>query len=92
VHGEGHSKVRVWRPKHRDDGGGLSPEALLFLMHGIPKMIQLEEAVGLSIAHDRCSGPCKDVSTRWSRSGGVEAPGDDVEKRAEDADAEGNPA
>jgi TetR/AcrR family transcriptional regulator, transcriptional repressor for nem operon len=38
--------------EYRDDSGGLSPEALLFLLHNIPKMIQLEEAVGLSTAHE----------------------------------------
>jgi TetR/AcrR family transcriptional regulator, transcriptional repressor for nem operon len=37
---------------YRDETGGLSPEALLFLLHGIPKMTQLEEAFGLSTAHD----------------------------------------
>ena len=31
--------------------GGLSPEALLFLLHGIPKMVMLEEAVGMSSGH-----------------------------------------
>ena len=31
--------------------GGLSPEALLFLLHGIPKMVSLEEAVGMSSGH-----------------------------------------
>jgi AcrR family transcriptional regulator len=30
---------------------GLSPEALLFLLHGIPKMVLLEEAVGMSSGH-----------------------------------------
>lgn len=30
---------------------GLSPEALLFLLHGIPKMVMLEEAVGMSSGH-----------------------------------------
>ncbi len=29
----------------------LSPEALLFLLHGIPKMVMLEEAVGMSSGH-----------------------------------------
>ena len=33
------------------DLGGLSPEALLFLLHGIPKMVMLEEAVGMSSGH-----------------------------------------
>ena len=31
--------------------GDLSPEALLFLLHGIPKMVMLEEAVGMSSGH-----------------------------------------
>src|SRR5262245_17252206 len=30
---------------------GVSPEALLFLLHGIPKMVLLEEAVGVSSGH-----------------------------------------
>jgi TetR/AcrR family transcriptional regulator, transcriptional repressor for nem operon len=38
--------------EYRDDSGGLSPDALLFLLHNIPKMIQLEEAVGLTTAHE----------------------------------------
>lgn len=38
--------------EYQDESGGLSPEALLFLLHNIPKMIQLEEAVGLSTAHE----------------------------------------
>jgi hypothetical protein len=38
--------------RYRADAGGLSPEALLFLLHCIPKMIQLEEAFGLTQAHD----------------------------------------
>jgi AcrR family transcriptional regulator len=37
--------------EYRDHSDRLSPEALLFLLHNIPKMIQLEEAVGLSTAH-----------------------------------------
>ena len=31
--------------------GGLSPEGLLFLLHGIPKMALLEEAVGMTSGH-----------------------------------------
>src|SRR6476660_3639033 len=31
--------------------GELSAEALLFLLHGIPKMVMLEEAVGMSSGH-----------------------------------------
>jgi AcrR family transcriptional regulator len=38
--------------EYQDESGGLSPEALLFLLHNVPKMIQLEEAVGLSTAHE----------------------------------------
>jgi TetR/AcrR family transcriptional regulator, transcriptional repressor for nem operon len=30
---------------------GLSPEALLFVLHGIPKLVQLEEAIGMTTAH-----------------------------------------
>ena len=30
---------------------GLSPEAVLFLLHGIPKMVMLEEAVGMASGH-----------------------------------------
>jgi AcrR family transcriptional regulator len=30
---------------------GLSPEALLFVLHGIPKMVLLEQAVGMSSGH-----------------------------------------
>jgi hypothetical protein len=37
---------------YRDRSGGLSPEALIFLLHMLPKMIQLEESFGLSTAHD----------------------------------------
>jgi hypothetical protein len=33
-------------------GLGLSPEALLFILNGIPKMAQLEEAFGVETAHD----------------------------------------
>jgi TetR/AcrR family transcriptional repressor of nem operon len=32
--------------------GGLSPDALLFLVTGIPKLVRLEEGVGVSTAHD----------------------------------------
>jgi AcrR family transcriptional regulator len=31
--------------------GGLSPEGLLFVLHGIPKMALLEEAVGMTSGH-----------------------------------------
>lgn len=37
---------------YRDSSGGLSPEALLFLLHMIPKMVQLEESFGMSTAHE----------------------------------------
>jgi AcrR family transcriptional regulator len=37
---------------YRDSSGGLSPEGLIFLLHMLPKMIQLEESFGLSAAHD----------------------------------------
>ena len=37
---------------YRDSSGGLSPEALLFLLHMIPKMILLEESFGMTLAHD----------------------------------------
>jgi AcrR family transcriptional regulator len=50
-----HAQLEVLKARwnhYRDDSGGLSPEALLFLLHGIPKMIQLEEAFGLSTAHE----------------------------------------
>jgi len=33
------------------DMDGLSPAALLFLLHGIPKMVMLEEAVGMTSGH-----------------------------------------
>jgi AcrR family transcriptional regulator len=36
---------------YRHAAGGLSPQAVLFLLHGIPKVMQLEEVVGLSTAH-----------------------------------------
>ena len=36
---------------YRTAAGGLSPQALLFLLHGIPKIMQLEEVFGLSTAH-----------------------------------------
>jgi AcrR family transcriptional regulator len=36
---------------YRHSSGGLSPEALLFLLHMIPKMLQLEESFGMSVAH-----------------------------------------
>ena len=36
---------------YQEVGRGLSPEALLFVLHGIPKMAQLEEAFGLDTAH-----------------------------------------
>ena len=32
--------------------GNLSPSALLFLLTGVPKLIRLEEGVGVSTAHD----------------------------------------
>lgn len=32
--------------------GGLSPEALLFLVTGIPKLIRLEKGVGIATTHD----------------------------------------
>jgi AcrR family transcriptional regulator len=44
--------LRACWDEYRDVGCGLSPEALLFVLHGIPKMIQLEEAFGLSTGHD----------------------------------------
>jgi hypothetical protein len=31
----------------------LSPDALLFLVTGVPKLIRLEEGVGLSSTHDQ---------------------------------------
>ena len=37
---------------YRDSSGGLSPEALLFLLHMIPKMLQLEESFGMSAGHE----------------------------------------
>jgi AcrR family transcriptional regulator len=37
---------------YRDGVGELSPEALIFLLHMLPKMIQLEASLGLSTAHD----------------------------------------
>jgi AcrR family transcriptional regulator len=37
--------------QYRDNSGGLSPEALIFLLHMLPKMIQLEESFGLATAH-----------------------------------------
>jgi AcrR family transcriptional regulator len=36
---------------YRGRAGGLSPEALVALLHGIPKVLQLEDAVGISTAH-----------------------------------------
>jgi len=36
---------------HYPDLRALSPEAVLFLLHGIPKMVMLEEAVGMSSGH-----------------------------------------
>ena len=39
---------------HYPDLRGLSPEAVLFLLHGIPKMVMLEEAVGM-------------IAARWGR-------------------------
>ena len=42
--------------RHVPAGGvdldGLSPAALLFLVTGVPKLIRLEEGVGLSSTHD----------------------------------------
>jgi len=43
--------LKVRWDNYRDTSGGLSPEALLFLLHMIPKMIQLEESFGMSAAH-----------------------------------------
>jgi TetR/AcrR family transcriptional regulator, transcriptional repressor for nem operon len=37
---------------YQDISQGLSPEALLFILNGIPKMAQLEEAFGVETAHD----------------------------------------
>ncbi len=37
---------------YRQESGGLSPEGLLFLLHMLPKMMQLEESFGLSTAHN----------------------------------------
>jgi TetR/AcrR family transcriptional regulator, transcriptional repressor for nem operon len=42
--------------RHTPAGGvtldGMSPDALLFLVTGVPKLIRLEEGVGLSSTHD----------------------------------------
>ena len=61
---------------YRDSSGGLSPEALLFLLHMIPKMIQLEESFGMSAAHEEIlqavEGRLNDVEPRpKTRSNGV---------------------
>ena len=61
---------------YRDRSGGLSPEALLFLLHMIPKMIQLEESFGMSAAHEEIlravEGRLSDVEPgRKSSSNGV---------------------
>jgi TetR/AcrR family transcriptional regulator, transcriptional repressor for nem operon len=65
---------------YRDSSGGLSPEALLFLLHMIPKMIQLEESFGMSVAHDEIlravEGRLEVVEPgRKARSSGVGAKG-----------------
>jgi len=36
---------------YRDFAGGLSPGALVALLHGIPKVLQLEDSMGISTAH-----------------------------------------
>jgi TetR/AcrR family transcriptional regulator, transcriptional repressor for nem operon len=40
-----------WDSYH-EESGGLPPEGLLFLLHMIPKMMQLEESFGLATGHD----------------------------------------
>lgn len=42
--------VEHWR-EHGKDGVDPSPAAMLFLMTGLPKMIQLEEGFGITAAH-----------------------------------------
>ena len=39
-----------WADYHFQDAG-LTPEALLFLMHAVPKMVQLEDAIGWTSGH-----------------------------------------
>jgi TetR/AcrR family transcriptional regulator, transcriptional repressor for nem operon len=65
---------------YRDSSGGLSPEALLFLLHMIPKMIQLEESFGMSAAHKEIlqavEGRLNEVEPRGkARSTGILAAG-----------------
>jgi TetR/AcrR family transcriptional regulator, transcriptional repressor for nem operon len=43
--------IRARWDSYREASDGLSPEALLFLLHGIPKLVQLEETIGLTTAH-----------------------------------------
>jgi TetR/AcrR family transcriptional regulator, transcriptional repressor for nem operon len=43
--------IRANWGSYADAADGLSPEALLFFLHGIPKVVQLEESLGLTTAH-----------------------------------------